>query len=1010
MTFHKDARAEFSELIGGDGDDASSLLSMQQAARTGKLKSSRLRSLHWKVFLGALSPEKPKAWRGEMARHRKVYLELSDRVQVNPSTDNEASLEHNNPLSTSGDSSWAKFFEDDKLRETIQNDIDRTHQEMEFFQKESTHQYMLNILFVWAKLNPRVSYRQGMHELLAVVLHVVAQEAVRNTSDTDLFAHLHDHNFIEHDTYYIYSKIMDVMGPYFQVKSGPVKAPSEFTKEQVLPVIAKCRELQTVLLPKASKPLAQHFKKLEIEPQIYALRWIRLMFSREFHLTDVCVFWDSIFAMGADLSFVDHLAIAMLLYVEEQLLSQEYTYVLRRLMRYPPVEDVTVIIRRALNVRDPKLYPLPQRQRAQRQLNTNPLTNKTWPRGAPPGLNNVQEEEDDPLNDGYSVLPTASAIRGSHSRLVRRPLLNGGRNAQKGAGGGPGGGGPQSSSSSTLTRGQNAAAAKFAQLKTSFSNRKISIGGGPSGSNDGGGGDSGDPLSGGSVTAPRPKSKAQRQQHLVEIESLRMELDKLQDERAMMATRLEEIVDKFQREFGNAIDRTSELLPEELQQTEGMDKYMLVDRDEFIESLAEVKQVRTVLSGFLDAHAVMAAIQAAKREKIEAERAARGGGGTPNGDEGASQPQSGPTIESDDEEPPPPQKVIIGDEGSDVEHGTDEVVLTTTDGGIEGGAVSGDQTSAARPARDTAAYTQAVESLFGTHDDEDVTSRPASSPTSLFGKHEEEDITVSLNPEDAIKHTRKRKKKKRAAQVRKTSSLIEEGFGEKTTYEESSTQNNTQGEGSSTLFSESVAGTDPAGELRSPSKLNSGVDLFASRGSEPLFNDESPLRDSSTKSVRRTPSRSRSQRTPHAADDILSGHLRSASVKLPSSSSSKSKSKRSRSRPGGSSTSPSSPRAASSSYAALTASRSNPVTPIASDLHDPSSSGDQQFIASTAKTSSRPMLLKKNATTKEYVPEITFDTPVSVVKRGQKKRSPKVLDAALFEETKPDLVGEESIL
>lgn len=42
------------------------------------------------------------------------------------------------------------------------------------------------------------------------------------------------------------------------------------------------------------------------------------MFAREFHLTDVCVFWDSIFAVSADLSFVDQLSIAMLLYVEEQ--------------------------------------------------------------------------------------------------------------------------------------------------------------------------------------------------------------------------------------------------------------------------------------------------------------------------------------------------------------------------------------------------------------------------------------------------------------------------------------------------------------------------------------------------------------------------------------------------------------------------------------------------------------------------------------------------------------------
>lgn len=31
------------------------------------------------IFLGALSADKPDGWRGEMSRHRNVYLELSDR-------------------------------------------------------------------------------------------------------------------------------------------------------------------------------------------------------------------------------------------------------------------------------------------------------------------------------------------------------------------------------------------------------------------------------------------------------------------------------------------------------------------------------------------------------------------------------------------------------------------------------------------------------------------------------------------------------------------------------------------------------------------------------------------------------------------------------------------------------------------------------------------------------------------------------------------------------------------
>jgi TBC1 domain family protein 5 len=54
-------------------------------------------------------------------------------------------------------------------------------------------------------------------------------------------------------------------------------------------------------------------------------RWIRLLFGREFHIEDVLVIWDAIFAdSGAfepdqfELSLVEHIAITMLIYIREQ--------------------------------------------------------------------------------------------------------------------------------------------------------------------------------------------------------------------------------------------------------------------------------------------------------------------------------------------------------------------------------------------------------------------------------------------------------------------------------------------------------------------------------------------------------------------------------------------------------------------------------------------------------------------------------------------------------------------
>ena len=62
-------------------------------------------------------------------------------------------------------SKWSQHFADNDLRKSIALDLSRTWPEHPFFAKESIQADMLHILFMWAKLNPDVSYRQGMNEV-----------------------------------------------------------------------------------------------------------------------------------------------------------------------------------------------------------------------------------------------------------------------------------------------------------------------------------------------------------------------------------------------------------------------------------------------------------------------------------------------------------------------------------------------------------------------------------------------------------------------------------------------------------------------------------------------------------------------------------------------------------------------------------------------------------------------------------------------------------------------------
>jgi TBC1 domain family protein 5 len=60
---------------------------------------------------------------------------------------------------------WNRFFEDTELKKAILMDVERTSDDVAFFQLTRTHRLMLQILFVYAKEHPQLGYRQGMHEV-----------------------------------------------------------------------------------------------------------------------------------------------------------------------------------------------------------------------------------------------------------------------------------------------------------------------------------------------------------------------------------------------------------------------------------------------------------------------------------------------------------------------------------------------------------------------------------------------------------------------------------------------------------------------------------------------------------------------------------------------------------------------------------------------------------------------------------------------------------------------------
>lgn len=126
-------------------------------------------------------------------------------------------------------SNWNSFFEENDLKKILNLDINRTYQDKELFQSTQIKEMMVNILFIWSKENKDVSYKQGMNEILAVILccfypfyfvntnkNSLSTDKLIELSKSDpesyykeIYLFMHDEEEIASDLYYAFDCIMN---------------------------------------------------------------------------------------------------------------------------------------------------------------------------------------------------------------------------------------------------------------------------------------------------------------------------------------------------------------------------------------------------------------------------------------------------------------------------------------------------------------------------------------------------------------------------------------------------------------------------------------------------------------------------------------------------------------------------------------------------------------------------------------------------------------------------------
>ncbi|PBP26592.1 RabGAP/TBC [Diplocarpon rosae] len=130
------------------------------------------------------------------------------------------------PLDDDRNSPWNTLRQDEEMRAEIFQDVERCMPEEPYFRRPETQKIMLDVLFIFCKINQDVGYRQGMHELLAPILWVVKEDAIEYGRDgvqgpisvsDSLIKQALDPAYIEHDAFTLLSLVMRSAKSFYEL-------------------------------------------------------------------------------------------------------------------------------------------------------------------------------------------------------------------------------------------------------------------------------------------------------------------------------------------------------------------------------------------------------------------------------------------------------------------------------------------------------------------------------------------------------------------------------------------------------------------------------------------------------------------------------------------------------------------------------------------------------------------------------------------------------------------------
>ena len=270
-----------------------------------------LRSIVWKINLGYL-PINNEEWENILSEKRNSYFYYKGIIHKNL-------LEEYKLFDNYSNMSKEEKEDLDKktnklLLEQICKDVNRTHNQMDFFfkptdennklsQKElielmdnrrncsmkdindiykinikETHADVIaRILFIYSKFFPDISYVQGMNEIIAPIYYVFSFDKTYGVEASV--------ENIEADVFWTFNSLMEQIKNNFNSEKNQDDT-GIGGKVQKFKKMLQIMDLQ----------LYQHFEAFNVEYYTFAYRWFILFFSQEFLMIDILRLWDYLFS------------------------------------------------------------------------------------------------------------------------------------------------------------------------------------------------------------------------------------------------------------------------------------------------------------------------------------------------------------------------------------------------------------------------------------------------------------------------------------------------------------------------------------------------------------------------------------------------------------------------------------------------------------------------------------------------------------------------------------------